>query len=34
MERRKPAMEQLIYRPVEAAQVLGIGRTRIFALIK
>jgi excisionase family DNA binding protein len=27
-------MEQLMYRPVEAAQVLGIGRTRIFALIK
>jgi excisionase family DNA binding protein len=27
-------MEQLMYRPVEAAQVLGIGRTRVFALIK
>ena len=24
-------MEQLMYRPVEAAQVLGIGRTRVFA---
>jgi excisionase family DNA binding protein len=34
MERRKPAMEQLMYRPAEAAQVLGIGRTRVFALIK
>jgi excisionase family DNA binding protein len=30
----EPAMEQLMYRPVEAAQVLGIGRTRVFALIK
>jgi excisionase family DNA binding protein len=27
-------MEQLMYRPVEAAHVLGIGRTAIFALIK
>ena len=27
-------MEQLMYRPAEAAHVLGIGRTRIFALIK
>jgi excisionase family DNA binding protein len=27
-------MEQLMYRPVEAAQVLDIGRTRVFALIK
>ena len=27
-------MEQLMYRPADAAQVLGIGRTRIFALIK
>ncbi len=27
-------MEQLMYRPAEAAQVLGIGRTRVFALIK
>jgi excisionase family DNA binding protein len=34
MERRKPEMEQLMYRPAEAAQVLGMGRTAIFALIK
>ena len=34
MERRKPALEQLMYRPAEAAHVLGIGRTRVFALIK
>jgi excisionase family DNA binding protein len=27
-------MEQLMYRPVEVAHVLGIGRTRVFALIK
>jgi excisionase family DNA binding protein len=27
-------MEQLMYRPAEAAQVLGMGRTAIFALIK
>ncbi len=27
-------MEQLMYRPAEAAQALGIGRTRVFALIK
>ena len=27
-------MEQLTYRPVEAARLLGIGRTRVFALIK
>jgi excisionase family DNA binding protein len=27
-------MEQLMYRPAEAAHVLGIGRTRVFALIK
>ena len=27
-------MEQLMYRPAEAAQVLGMGRTRVFALIK
>jgi excisionase family DNA binding protein len=27
-------MEQLMYRPAEAAHVLGIGRTGIFALIK
>jgi excisionase family DNA binding protein len=27
-------MEQLMYRPAEAARVLGIGRTRVFALIK
>jgi excisionase family DNA binding protein len=27
-------MEQLMYRPVEAAQVLGMGRTAVFALIK
>lgn len=27
-------MEQLMYRPAEAAQVLGICRTRVFALIK
>lgn len=27
-------MEQLMYRPIEAAQVLGMGRTAVFALIK
>lgn len=27
-------MEQLMYRPTEAAHVLGMGRTAIFALIK
>lgn len=27
-------MEQLMYRPAEAAHVLGMGRTAIFALIK
>ena len=27
-------MEQLMYRPVEAAQMLGIGRTAVFGLIK
>ena len=27
-------MEKLIYRPVEAAQALGMGRTAVFALIK
>ena len=27
-------MEQLMYRPAEAAQMLGMGRTAIFALIK
>jgi len=27
-------MEQLMYRPAEAAHVLGIGRTRVFSLIK
>jgi excisionase family DNA binding protein len=27
-------MEQLMYRPVEAAHLLGMGRTAIFALIK
>ena len=27
-------MEQLMYRPVEAAHMLGMGRTAIFALIK
>lgn len=27
-------MEQLMYRPAEAAMVLGICRTRVFALIK
>jgi hypothetical protein len=30
----EPAMEQLIYRPIEAAQQLGMGRTAVFALIK
>lgn len=34
MERRELAMEQLLYRPAEAARVLGMGRTAIFALIK
>lgn len=27
-------MEQLMYRPAEAAHMLGMGRTAIFALIK
>jgi excisionase family DNA binding protein len=27
-------MEKLMYRPVEAAQALGMGRTAVFALIK
>ena len=27
-------MEKLLYRPKEAAKVLGIGRTRIFDLIR
>jgi excisionase family DNA binding protein len=27
-------MEQLMYRPAEAARMLGMGRTVIFALIK
>jgi len=27
-------VEQLMYRPAEAAQILGMGRTVIFALIK
>jgi excisionase family DNA binding protein len=27
-------MEQLMYRPAEAAKLLGMGRTAIFALIK
>jgi excisionase family DNA binding protein len=27
-------MEQLMYRPADAAQVLGMGRTAVFALIK
>ncbi len=27
-------MEQLMYRPEEAADMLGIGRTRVFALIR
>ena len=27
-------MEQLMYRPIEAARVLGMGRTAVFALIK
>jgi excisionase family DNA binding protein len=27
-------MEKLMYRPAEAAQVLGMGRTAVFALIK
>ena len=27
-------MEQLMYRPAEAARVLGLGRTSVFALIK
>jgi excisionase family DNA binding protein len=27
-------MEKLMYRPVEAAQTLGMGRTAVFALIK
>jgi excisionase family DNA binding protein len=34
MERREPAMEQLMYRPAEAAHVLGMGRTAVFGLIK
>ena len=31
---RNPAMEKLMYRPVEAAQALGMGHTAVFALIK
>ena len=27
-------MEQLMYRPVEAANLLGMGRTAVFGLIK
>ena len=27
-------MEQLMYRPADAAQMLGMGRTAVFALIK
>jgi excisionase family DNA binding protein len=27
-------MERLMYRPIEAAHVLGMGRTAVFALIK
>jgi excisionase family DNA binding protein len=27
-------MEQLMYRPVEAARMLGVGRTIVFRLIK
>lgn len=27
-------MEQLMYRPAEAAHVLGLGRTAVFGLIK
>jgi excisionase family DNA binding protein len=27
-------VEQLMYRPAEAARVLGIGRTSVFALLK
>jgi excisionase family DNA binding protein len=27
-------MEQLMYRPAEAARVLGLGRTAVFGLIK
>ncbi len=27
-------MEKLMYRPAEAAQALGMGRTAVFALIK
>ena len=27
-------MERLMYRPAEAAEILGICRTRVFALIK
>ena len=27
-------MEQLMYRPAEAAHVLGMGRTAVFGLIK
>jgi excisionase family DNA binding protein len=34
MERREPAMEQLMYRPVEAANLLGMGRTAVFGLLK
>jgi excisionase family DNA binding protein len=33
-EEKKPAMDKLMYRPAEAAQVLGMGRTAAFALIK
>ena len=27
-------MEQLMYRPIEAANLLGMGRTAVFGLIK
>ncbi len=27
-------MEQLMYRPIEAARMLGMGRTAVFALLK
>jgi excisionase family DNA binding protein len=31
---KTPEMEQLMYRPAEAARMLGMGRTVIYALIK
>lgn len=34
MGKEGSAMEQLMYRPAEAASVLGMGRTAVFGLLK